>query len=396
LRKALAHIAKSALSVPKGANLGSERRESGFRKARIQNAPNWVPDNAKKVLDNANFSVPDSAKLAYGDMMALLPNRHPQLDFFVLDIADVVPKDDTASMAHPIFSLATKPDMRHLFYQNGENTLKITPSGNGLPTIFDKDILIFCISQLMHRKNRGETIGKRVRFSARELMIATNRSTDDKSYIRLEAAFQRLIGTTFTTNIAAGDYEETRILTLLESGSGFVVKRKTRRLDYCEVILSDWLMGAIEGNAVVTISNDYFRLRRPLERRIYEIARKHCGSQPRWQVGLAKLQEKTGSNAPLKRFRLNLREIIAADHTPFYRIELTKDDLVIFRPREQKRALSKSITIPLWAEERARQIAQEKGWDYHALEREWLAFANNPKDVGAAFVGFCKLKEALR
>lgn len=328
--------------------------------------------------------------------MALLPDRHPQQDFFVLDISDVVPKDDTASMAHPIFSLATKPDMRHLFYQNGENTLKIIPSGNGLPTIFDKDILIFCISQLMHKKNRGEAIGKRVRFSARELMIATNRTTDDKSYKRLEAAFQRLIGTTFTTNIESGEYEETRIFTLLESGSGFVVKRKTRRLDYCEVILSDWIMAAVEANEVVTISNDYFRLRRPLERRIYEIGRKHCGNQPRWQIGLNKLQEKTGSNAPLKKFRLNLREIIEADHTPFYRIELTKDDLVIFRPRAERKALSKKIKIPAWAEERARQIAAEKGWDYHALEQEWLAFANEPKNPGAAFVGFCKKKENLR
>ena len=328
--------------------------------------------------------------------MALLPDRHPQQDLFVLDIADVVPKDDTASMSHPIFSLATKPDMRRLFYQNGESTLKITPSGNGLPTIFDKDILIFCISQLMHRKNRGEEIGKRVRFSARELMVATNRTTDDKSYKRLEAAFQRLIGTTFTTNIAAGDYEETRIFTLLESGSGFVVKRKTRRLDYCEVILSDWIMGAIESNAVVTISNDYFRLRRPLERRLYEIARKHCGNQPRWQISLAKLQEKTGSNAPLKRFRHNMRQIIEHDHTPFYRIELTKEDLVIFRPRAGKRAISANITIPAWAEEKARKIALEKGWDYHALEAEWRGFADNPDNTGAAFVGFCKKKESLR
>jgi plasmid replication initiation protein len=328
--------------------------------------------------------------------MALLPDRHPQQDLFVLDIADVVPKDDTASMSHPIFSLATKPDMRHLFYQNGESTLKITPSGNGLPTIFDKDILIFCISQLMHRKNRGEKIGKRVRFSARELMIATNRPTNNLSYKRLEAAFQRLIGTTFTTNIAVGDYEETRIFTLLESGSGFVVKRKTRRLDYCEVILSDWIMRAIEAAEVVTISNDYFRLRRPLERRIYEIARKHCGSQHRWQVGLANLQEKTGSNAPLKKFRLNLRQIIADDHIPFYRMELTKDDLVIFHPRAAQRTISADFTIPAWAEEKARKLAREKGWDYHALEAEWRGFADNPDNPGAAFVGFCKKKESLR
>ena len=102
--------------------------------------------------------------------MALFPVRHPQKDFFVLDLADVVPKDDTASMEHPIFSLATKPDMRFLHYQgaNGD-TLEIEPSGKGLPTIFDKDILIFCISQLIHMKNQGQPIGKRGWLSSRRI-----------------------------------------------------------------------------------------------------------------------------------------------------------------------------------------------------------------------------------
>ena len=334
--------------------------------------------------------------------MALLPDRHPQQDFFVLDIADVVPKDDTASMEHPIFSLATKPDMRHLVYQSGENALKILPSTFGLPTIMDKDILIFCISQLMHKKNRGEKIGKRVRFSARELLIATNRPVAGLTYKRLEQALIRLSGTRFISNIKTGGKVETRIFGLIEEG-GFVRKEDSFRVDYCEVVLSDWLMRAIEADEVVTISNDYFRLRRPLERRLYEIARKHCGNQPRWQIGLAKLQEKTGSNAPLKRFRHNLREIIENDHTPFYRIELTKDDLVIFRPRAAMRTISADITIPAWAEEKARKIAREKGWDYHALEAEWRGFAteqiakgNPPKDAGAAFVAYCQKKERLR
>ena len=329
--------------------------------------------------------------------MALLPDRHPQQDFFVLDIADVVPKDDTASMEHPIFSLATKPDMRHLVYQSGDNVLKILPSTFGLPTIMDKDILIFCISQLMHKKNREEKIGKKVRFSARELLIATNRPIAGLTYKRLEQSFIRLSQTSFQSNITTGDRREMRLFSLLESGSGFVYKEGDGfRLDYCEVILSDWIMRAIEASEVVTISRDYFRLRRPLERRLYEIARKHCGGQPRWQIGLAKLQEKTGSNAPLKRFRHNLREIIENDHTPFYRMELTKEDLVIFRPRDGKRSISADITIPEWAEEKARQIAHEKGWDYHALEAEWRGFADNPDNPGAAFVGFCKKKENLR
>ena len=335
--------------------------------------------------------------------MALLPDRHPQKDFFILDIADVVLKDDMASMEHPLFSLATKPDHRHLEYRGGGNRLKIIPSGVGLPTIFDKDILIFCISQLMHKKNRGEPIGNRVRFSGRELLMATNRPTNNLGYQRLEQAFHRLRGTNFQTDITTGNKRETRIFGLIDEG-GFVMKEEGEwRLDYCEVVLSDWVMRAIEGDEVVTISNDYFRLRRPLERRIYEIARKHCGSQKRWHINLAKLQDKTGSNAPLKKFRLNIRQIIEGDHLPFYTLELTTDDLVIFRPRQNRVTISADIVLPEWAEEKARKTAREKGWDYHALRANWMDFAqaetakgNPPKSAGAAFVSYCKKQENLR
>ena len=48
-------MAQTAFWVPKGANLGSERCESGFRKVRTLITQNMVPDSA-------NFLVPDSAK----------------------------------------------------------------------------------------------------------------------------------------------------------------------------------------------------------------------------------------------------------------------------------------------------------------------------------------------
>lgn len=338
--------------------------------------------------------------------MALSPIRHPQKDFFVLDIADVVPKDDTVSMEHPLFSLATKPDMRHLSYGSGDNELKIEPSGRGLPTIFDKDILIFCISQLMHRKNQGKPIGKRVRFSGRELLMATNRPTNNLGYQRLEAAFARLRGTNFITNIKTGDKKEVQIFGLIDKG-GFVYKdQKGFKLDYCEVVLSDWLMRAIESNEVLTIHEDYFRIRRPLERRIYELCRKHCGKQPQWQIFLENLQNKTGSNAPEWRFRRNLREIIKEDATPDYRLSLNDYDLVTVTPRKTVKAVPDFIKehhIPEDAEDAARMIAREKGFDYYALKSDWLAYANEQaasgkpvRNVGKAFVGWCKNKKSLR
>lgn len=79
----------------------------GFRKPRICFPYSLVPETQKGIVKSGTcgqFLKPrKSANLIH---MALLPVRHPQRDFFVLDIADVVPKDDTASMEHPIFSPA--------------------------------------------------------------------------------------------------------------------------------------------------------------------------------------------------------------------------------------------------------------------------------------------------
>ncbi len=46
-----------------------------------------------------------------------------------------------------------------------------------------------------------------------------------------------------------------------------------------EVTLPDWLYQGITQTKILKISPDYFRIRKAIDRRIYEIARKHCGYQ---------------------------------------------------------------------------------------------------------------------
>ena len=58
----------------------------------------------------------------------LLPERHPQAELFICDIADAVIKDDIASMEHPIFTLSTKPDLKIKRYEHGNKWLEVTPS----------------------------------------------------------------------------------------------------------------------------------------------------------------------------------------------------------------------------------------------------------------------------
>lgn len=131
----------------------------------------------------------------------LLPERHPNQDFFVCDIMDAVPKDDMASMAHPVFSLSTKPDIHVRHYSHNGNSIQIVPSILGLATIHDKDVLIYCISQLMAKVNKGIQPSRTIRLKAYDLLVATNRQTTGRGYQLLKGAFERLAGTRITTDV---------------------------------------------------------------------------------------------------------------------------------------------------------------------------------------------------
>ena len=106
------------------------------------------------------------------------------------------------------------------------------------------------------------------------------------------------------------------------------------RLLWCEVKLSDWVFNAIRNEEVLTLHRDYFRLRKPIERRIYELARKHCGQQKLWRVSLEKLLLKTGSQSPEKRFRQMIRQLVQHDYLPDYHVAFEEEaDMVVFTNR---------------------------------------------------------------
>ena len=148
-----------------------------------------------------------------------------QGDFFLCDIFDAIPKDDIASMEHPLFSLATRPDRRILSYAHNGTEITVTPSVRGLATIHDKDILIFCISQLMAALNAGRTVSRTLTLKAHDLLMATGRETSGDAYRRLREAFERLAGTRITTNIVTGETETTTGFGLIER---WEIVRKTR------------------------------------------------------------------------------------------------------------------------------------------------------------------------
>jgi len=311
-------------------------------------------------------------------------------DIFVCDIFDALPKDDMASMEHPIFSLSTRPDLRILSYTHNGVEITVTPSVRGLATLFDKDILIYCISQLMAALNAGRQVARTLTLKAHDLLVATNRETSGDSYRRLREAFERLAGTRITTNLATGGVEATTGFGLIDA---WQILRRTKggRMVQVTVTLSDWLYRAVLSKSVLTLSRDYFRLRKPLERRIYELARKHCGRQPEWRVSVGVLHLKSGSASPVRVFRQMLREMIAADHLPDY--ALTEDEGDMLRVTRRDALIEPGTGPALRAAtlERARALAP--GADVHALVAEWQAIwartgRQKLRSADAAFLGW--------
>jgi len=326
-----------------------------------------------------------------------MPARHPSGDFFVCDILDALPKDDLATMEHPVFSLATKPDLRILSYAHNGVDITVTPSVRGLATIHDKDILIYCISQLMAALNAGRAISRNITLRAHDLLVATNRETSGDAYRRLREAFERLAGTRITTNLAAGGVEVTRGFGLIES---WEIARKTRggRMISVSVTLSEWLFRAVMSASVLTLSRDYFRLRKPLERRIYELARKHCGRQDSWRISVDTLLKKSGSASPRRVFRAMLRDMITADHLPDYTMSEEPGDIIRFANRAQVLEPGQGPQLPPLSSathDAARAVAS--GWDIYALEADWRAYwaaSGKPKlrAPDKAYLGFVRAR----
>lgn len=261
----------------------------------------------------------------------LSPVRHNQQDFFVVDIFDAIAlKGDLASLEHPLFALKAG-DTRDRHYAYKGITVDIKPTSAGIATIHDKDVWIYCVSSLVSAKNRGEKISRKVHFTAYDFLVSTNRETGGRNYKLLKETFDRLAGTRIITNIATGEVQERRNFGLLDEVRILYKDERDEAspMIAVEVTLPDWLFRSIESGAIKTISPDYFRIRKPLDRRIYELCAKHCGNQQKWLVSLTVLHQKSGSTANIREFRRAVKSLADSHQLPDYSLTYdSKKDMV--------------------------------------------------------------------
>lgn len=279
-----------------------------------------------------------NGKSRVNNLKTLRPRKHQQIDFFIADEVDIVTfRDELASMEHPFFALKGG-DTRVREYKNKNVTVTVRPAVEiGIATIFDKDVWIYTISKLQEAINNNQPISRTVCFTPYDYFITTNREIGGRTYKELEKALDRLRGTSITTNIYhSQDKQESRGFGLIDSWR--MVEEKKGKLDIgmVEVTLPNWLYQAVTNTKVLQISPDYFRIRKAIDRRLYEISRKHCGKQHEWVISLELLHLKTGSTASKAEFKRSIKNLVKTNELPDYEIAYEAEkDYVIFTNRNQ-------------------------------------------------------------
>lgn len=234
---------------------------------------------------------------------------------------EVALRDDRSLLEYPFFGLARRAGHTPLEFRSGEVALRVTGGEKGIATIWDRDVLIYASSIVNKAVDAGETPHRRIRFVAHDFLRTARRGTGKRAYQQLSEALERLNTTHITTSIETGGEGERRGFHWIDQfkENTIITKDGERRLSNIEITINEWLFrGLVEDRSVLGISPEYFDLQGGLERRLYQIARKHCGKQPKWRISLSKLQAKVGTVQAIRFFKRDLLEIIEADNIPDY------------------------------------------------------------------------------
>lgn len=268
-------------------------------------------DNTKKETEDKELY--DVSQLQYE--MFPYPRAYPKA------------KDSMHFMEHQVFSLSNKPVLEIIEYKHEGVKVELKPSIHGLPTVKDKDILIYIGSHISYAINSGKIPEKWVYFDASDYFKYTGKKAGSRSYEQFKEALERWYGAYFMTNVETKNGSVTEPFRILEK---FKIVEKTRNKKGAKKVaikVSDWLYNTyIEGDTL-NIPYEYFNLT-PTRKAMYGHIRKHCGSnQGKYVVGIEKFNKKIGKgDKDPKYIRAEIRKIIKNDKGELLNYKIKLDD----------------------------------------------------------------------
>lgn len=247
-----------------------------------------------------------------------------QPDLFIA-VADVPFRDQLDLMAVPIVSLAKSRRVEPIRFKRGDNEVEVSaPAHLGLATIYDFDLVLWAVSQLNERIERGGKPSPTVVAPAYDVLKAIGRGTSGADYQRLRAAADRLTGTLIRTNIRARKGRRLESFHLVEAVTW--QEDETGRPRGLAVTLPSWLFKAVVERRVLALDPRYFGLTSGLARWLYRLSRKAAGANSAgWAWPLPELHARSGVSSPLKAFTQDLRQLVATNALPEFWLSLYRD-----------------------------------------------------------------------
>jgi len=252
-------------------------------------------------------------------------SEREQLDLFRALPGDLAPRDAQDLMAYPFFSLAKSKRLAPIDFKAGSIVIRVEAvPEHGMATIWDADILIWAASQIVEAANLGFQTSRFLRFTPYQLLTAIGRQTGSRDYRLLKGALARLQSTVIRTTIRNGEHWRRQQFSWINEWGECTTR--DGRVEGMEFVLPDWLYrGVIDRSLVLAIDPAYFRLTGGIERWLYRVARKHAGRQPAgWTFEIAHLHAKSGSQARVSDFAIDIRRIVARQPLPGYRLALER------------------------------------------------------------------------
>lgn len=288
------------------------------------------------------------------------------LSLFVSNPLSWYPKSDRYSMEHPFFSLRKNKVTSPFYYESPNGNVKITivPSGYGMPTIWDKDLLIYATTLIRESMNRGDLgpINRPIKINIWNYLEATAKGDGSAQYKGVLNTLRRLKGCVIETNIETNGIRQIMGFSLVDVYDA-MVRTKTGYVASVSIKVCDWLYRAIWNatKEMLSMNPDYFRLDGGIERRLYELARKHCGNQPYWKVSIPLLWKKSGCQCELKKFRYKvLKSQVGLGTLPDYRVILhPENDQLIFYSKHFKAPVEAIINATFEKENKYQSVYRE-------------------------------------
>jgi len=199
-------------------------------------------------------------------------------------------------------------DMKPRRFEYKGKFIQFSPSPNGLPTIRDFDVLIYCITWIVNAalEGRDDDVGSTYEFEVEDFYRFSGRPRNGERESLFIQGLDRLAGSTVTTNTKpigldnqSFNFVEHYQLDQDERGRLKSVRIKIPHTFYC--LAHNEFFG--------TVHSDYFTLS-AARRLIYLFIKQICGSEEKLLVPYSKLYAVTGSTSPLRKFLPVIDELV--------------------------------------------------------------------------------------